>query len=92
MEHLTGFLDRFRRLNVRSNEQLDALVEQARRVVQGVGPQELRDSAGLRQRVADGLSAVQNSLDPLLVDQPRRRILRARHPGAITLVSQEVPP
>jgi hypothetical protein len=36
----------------------------------------VRDNDGLRQQVATQLSAVQATLDQLLVDQPRRRILR----------------
>ncbi len=79
--NLTEFFQRFRDLNVRSNEQLDELVERAQRIVRGVGAQDLRDSAGLRQRVAAQLSQVQSSLDALLMDQPRRRILRPTTPA-----------
>jgi hypothetical protein len=74
--NLTEFFEKFRTLNVRSNAQLDALVAEAQRVVRGVGPQELRDNAELRQRVATQMAQVQNSLDSLLVDRPRRRLLR----------------
>jgi hypothetical protein len=80
--NLSDFFARFRDLNVRSNEQLDELVEQAQRVVRGVGAQELRDSDALRQRVAGQLSRVRSSLDAMLVERPRRRILRqATTPG-----------
>ncbi len=75
--NLREFFDRFRALNVRSNDQLDSLVSQCRQVVGGVQPQELRDNRGLRQQVAAQLSGVQSVLDGLLVDLPRRRILRA---------------
>ena len=76
VENLKEFFDRFKSLNVRSNEQLDELVEQAQRVIRGVEPQTLRESADLRQRVATQLSGVQSVLDGLLVDRPRRNILR----------------
>ena len=76
IENLTGFFERFQQLNVRSNEQLDELVEQAQQIVQGIEPQSLRDNHGLRQTVASELSEVQNVLDDLLVDRPRRNILR----------------
>jgi hypothetical protein len=79
--NLLGFFDRFRELNVRSNPQLDALVEEARRAVRGVAAQDLRDGDGLRQRVAAQLGQVQSSLDALLVDRPRRRILRQAAAG-----------
>jgi hypothetical protein len=76
IENLTGFFERFRQLNVRSNDQLDELVEQAQQVVQGIEPQTLRDNHSLRQTVAAELAEVQNVLDDLLVDRPRRNILR----------------
>jgi len=76
VENLTEFFQRFRSLNVRSNEQLDSLVADAQRVIRGVDPQALRDNAGLRQHVATEMSRVQSVLDGLLVDRPRRAILR----------------
>jgi len=76
IENLNEFFARFRQLNVKSNEQLDALVGDAQRIIQGVEPQGLRDNAGLRQQVATELSKVQSVLDGLLVDRPRRNILR----------------
>jgi hypothetical protein len=74
--NLTEFFERFRHLNVGSSEQLDQLVSQAQQVVRGVLPQQLRDDQTLRQRVATQLSGVQSVLDGLLVDRPRRNILR----------------
>ena len=76
VENLTQFFERFRQLNVRSNEQLDELVDQCRQVVSGVEPQSLRDNQVLRTSVASELSQVQHVLDDLLVDRPRRNILR----------------
>lgn len=76
LEHLTDFFNRFRQLNIRSNEELDHLVDDAQRIVQGITPNDLRQDAGLRQQVATELSRVQSVLDGLLVDRPRRNILR----------------
>lgn len=76
VENLTAFFGRFRELNIRSNDQLDQLVDQAQRVIRGVEPQALRENAGLRQHVATEMSRVQSVLDGLLVDRPRRNILR----------------
>lgn len=76
VENLTEFFQRFRSLNVRSSEDLDNLVAQAQRVVRGIEPQALRDDGTLRQRVASQLAGVQSVLDGLLVDRPRRNILR----------------
>jgi hypothetical protein len=83
VENLDEFFERFRSLNVRSNQQLDELVARARRAVRNVAAQDLRDSESLRSTVAEQLSRVRTSLDALLVDRPRRRILRnAPAPGA----------
>ncbi|MCC9628961.1 hypothetical protein LOC68_11175, partial [Blastopirellula sp. JC732] len=75
--NLQEFFTRFQSLNLRSSEQLDSLVEQCQQIVQGVRPQTLRDDANLRREVASQLSGVTGLLDDLLVDRPRRRLLRA---------------
>ena len=75
--NLQEFFQQFRMLNVRSNAELDRLVETAQRMLQGISPQQLRDSQSLRDQVVSRLSTVQTSLDGLMVDRPRRRILRA---------------
>lgn len=74
--NLEEFFQRFRSLNIGSNEQLEQLVGQAERIVRGVGPQLLRDTPQVRQRVATQLAGVQSVLDGLLVDRPRRNLLR----------------
>ncbi len=74
--NLHEFFERFRSLNVRSNEQLDVLVAQCQGIVQGIQPQELRKRGELRQQVASELSGVQAALDGLLIDRPRRQIIR----------------
>ena len=76
---LTEFFDRFRTLNVRSSDELDRLVQQAQEAVQGIAPQHLRDRVSVRQQVCRDLTAIQSSLDGLLVDRPRRNILRRAH-------------
>jgi len=76
IENLTEFFDRFRQLNIGSSEQLDGLVNDARRIIRGVRPQALRDDTNLRQHVATEMSRVQSVLDGLLINQPRRNILR----------------
>jgi len=73
---LADFFQRFRQLNINSNEQLDELVDRCEGLLSGVQPQRLRDSQGLRQLVATNLASVQSSLDQLLVERPRRNIQR----------------
>jgi hypothetical protein len=77
--NLLDFFERFKRLNVRSNPELDRLVEQARRLVEGVTPRELRGDDDLRGRVAARMAAVRSELEALVVERPRRQVVR---PGA----------
>ena len=76
IDNLCDFFERFRSLNVRSNQQLDELVAQAQRTVRGVAAQDLRDGPSVRQEVATQLARVQTTVDAMLVERPRRRILR----------------
>jgi hypothetical protein len=76
VDNLHEFFDRFRQLNLHSHEQLDELVRQVERVTAGASPQALRDDQPLRQQIASQLSVVQSALDGLLIDRPRRRIMR----------------
>ena len=78
--NLLEFFERFRRLNVRSSQDLDRLVEQAQGLVRGVTPQALRDSDELRGRIAAQMGAVQSQLDALVVERPRRQLVR---PGPV---------
>lgn len=81
VQNLRDFFDRFRQLNVRSNPELDRLVDSAQQAIGGVRPQALRDDQALRRRIAGELSSVAKSLDGLVIDQPRRRILRNPSPA-----------
>lgn len=85
--NLTAFFARFRNLNVRSNADLERLVETAQQVLAGADPHIVRNSESLRQHITSQLAGVQAHLDGLLVDQPRRRILR---PGVATGRNGEV--
>jgi hypothetical protein len=79
--NLTDFFQRFRALNIGSSQQLDQLVAQVQGILRGVEPQHLRDRNSLRQQVATQLSAVGATLDGLMVNRPRRNILRPGRPG-----------
>ena len=81
VENLREFFERFRRLNIRSNSELDMLVEEAEQVITGIEPQQLRESNRLRQMVANDFEQIQASVGELLIDRPRRNILRRGHAG-----------
>ncbi len=76
------FFEKFRSLNVHSNEQLDRLVETAQSAMKGIRPGQLRMQDGLRQKIATQLSAVGSQIEGLMVDRPRRRVLRGKTPGS----------
>jgi hypothetical protein len=76
--NLADFFARFGQLNVRSNPELDALVEEAQRLVRGVSPQDLRDSGSLRQQIAAEMTRVREQVDGLITEVPRRRLVRVR--------------
>ena len=75
--NLTDFFSRFAQLNIRSNPDLDALVTEAQRLVQGVGPDQLRADGSLRHHVAQEMARVQSQVEGLITDAPRRRIVRS---------------
>ena len=75
--NLTEFFEKFKHLNVRSSEELDRLVEQAQGLVRGVTPQDLRDNDSLRQQVTTKMAQVQARLDGMIVERPRRQIIRS---------------
>ena len=77
MQNFSEFFQRFRDLNVRSNPELEELVVEAEHVIRGLGPQVLRDNRRLRQQVVEQLREVGVGVDSLLVDRPRRRIIRS---------------
>jgi len=74
--NLIEFFERFRRLNIGSSEELDRMVNEVQQIVGNVTPTGLRHSSLLRQHVSTELSRVQASLDGLMVDRPRRNIIR----------------
>ena len=78
VNNLTAFFGRFGELNVRSNPELDALVRQAQELVQGVTPQRLRNSDELRHDIAAQMARVQEQVEGLLTEAPRRRLIRNR--------------
>ena len=76
IQNLNSFFDRFKHLNIGSDEGLSDLIAKAQSVIQGVQPQQLRDNEVLRQQITTQMSAVQASLDGMMVDRPRRNIMR----------------
>ncbi|MEQ8786548.1 MAG: hypothetical protein RIC55_09625 [Pirellulaceae bacterium] len=72
--NLRAFFERFKELNIGSNESLDGLIERAQEIVGGIEPDWLRSSAQLRNSIANRMSAVGTQLDALLVNRRKRAI------------------
>jgi hypothetical protein len=75
--NFTEFFQRFHRLNIHSSSELDQLVQEAQQVIAGVQPRQLRDSSSLRRQLGSQLQQIHQSLDALLVERPRRNLLRS---------------
>jgi hypothetical protein len=76
VENFREFYDEFKRLNIRGNTELDALVGRANELVSGVDAQALRNNQNLRQSLSQQMGDVQEALDGLLQSGPRRRVMR----------------
>lgn len=81
VENLQEFIQRFQQMNIRSSQELESLVQQARNVISGIGPQELRTSASLRETVARDVQRIEAAVGEFMADRPRRNILRRAQAG-----------
>lgn len=75
VDNFKEFYENFRKMNVRSNPQLESLIAQASNLVGGVSVQEIRTDKSLRQNLAAQMSNLQTALNSVIVDAPRRRIM-----------------
>lgn len=80
VDALRGFLKDFSALNINDDRDLEALVEQAGKVIEGVVPEQIRESPGVRQTVNESLGKVQEALDGLMVERPMRIAVRKNAP------------
>ncbi|MAT14400.1 MAG: hypothetical protein CMJ46_03930 [Planctomyces sp.] len=77
LTNLTEFLQRFRQLNIRSNAQLDELVEEVHQLTRGVAPDRLRQDRAVRDTIREQLRHVGEVLEDQLELRPRRQINRS---------------
>lgn len=76
IENFREFYEEFRRMNVRGNTELEALVNRANELVSGVDAQALRKNKNLRESIVEGMSTLQTALDGHIQNAPRRRLQR----------------
>jgi hypothetical protein len=75
VEHFQTFQEAFKRMNVRSNRDLETLIDRASGLVSGVDPKELRNSSTLRNTIKTQMADVRSALDELMTNAPSRRII-----------------
>lgn len=73
MENFREFIDRFHKLNVSGNQQLNDLVEQIKQVAGNVDCEMLRANGGLREHIKEQMLEARNHMATLIVDRPHRK-------------------
>ena len=71
---LTEFLDNFNNRNIWKDNELSAIVETAKSLVEGVDPEQLRSNDDLRLTYKSKFEEVKGTIDTLMEDKPKRRI------------------
>lgn len=70
--NLNEFFDRFRSLSVGSNAQLDSIVEEARKVVNGVDIKSLRNAESVRSDVRESMTGLTEKLSTMIGERSRK--------------------
>jgi hypothetical protein len=78
VEKLRDFYGNFQQMNVRSNAELERLIQRASDLVAGVNPDDLRQHKTMRETLSAQMGEVKTALDTLMTDAPRRRIIAMR--------------
>ena len=76
VENFKEFYANFHKMNVRSNPQLESLINQANNLVSGITAQDIREDTTTRQRLAQQMTTLQGAINDVIVEAPRRRITR----------------
>lgn len=76
VENFAEFAEEFRKMNVRGNTQLEALINRAQSIVAGVDSKAVKANGDLRQTLSTQMGEVRDALDTVLANQPRRRVMR----------------
>jgi hypothetical protein len=74
VENLQAFFEQFKALNVGSNPDLDALVEQAKAVVADKTAKDLRKDVTTRETVQMAMAEISGKLEQLMVQRPIRQM------------------
>ena len=74
VKNMADFLDLFDKRNLTNDNDLAALVGQAKQLMAGVDPATLRNNLGTRERVKAGFESIKQTMDTMLIDRPVRQI------------------
>lgn len=74
VDNIGDFLTEFSAINITNDSELEAVVEQARTLLDGVDAQTLRRSNDARETVRVGFDGLAQNLEAMLVDRPMRSI------------------
>lgn len=82
--NLRDFFEKFSHMSIKSNDQLETLVDQAKALVSGIDPSSIRPEAGevtaaqqvLRDHIANNVGKIAEQLNGMMINKPRRRVIR----------------
>ncbi len=74
-DNIKEFLQLFRDRNITNDTELEALCDKAKRLLDGVDPQDLRDKQPLRESTARGFEEIKTQLDSMMTPRGGRSIL-----------------
>ena len=77
LRNLNEFLDGFQNRDLFDDSELRGIVSQAKAIINGTSPEDLRNNEWLRERVRDRMELVKDAIDESLQDLPRRKIRMA---------------
>ncbi len=74
VDNISDFLTEFSAINITNDSELEAVVNQARTLLDGVDAETLRRSTDARETVRVGFDGLAQNLEAMLVDRPMRSI------------------
>lgn len=74
VHRLRDFFDRFAELNLGSNDALEAIVTDAKKMLGDTQPESLRKDGDLRKKIGEKLAGLTPKLEAMTVDKPKRAI------------------
>jgi len=74
IDKVFDFMATFESRNIANDDELQGLVEEAKKILSGVDAGKLRTSRDVKAAVVSGMSGIKDKLDSMLVNRPRRQL------------------